>query len=402
MNTALRGLLALLLAAAAAAQSPPADQPAEPPPEQPAPVPEAPAPEPQGRPLLPAGSDGPAAAPHAAVGADGTVLAAFAAEDEIRAALSRDGGQSFGPPERVGEAGQLAAGPSRGPRAAVTPESLVVLAICGEAADGSDGNLLAWRSDDRGARWKGPARVNAVAGSAREGLHAVAAAPDGALFAVWPDERGHGMELRGAWSHDGGETWEELLLYTSPDGSICECCAPAASFDPLTGQGLALWRNNLGGMRDMHLLALGRAEVPNNESQLLGTGHWELSGCPMAGGGIAVAAGGERLSFWRRGSELFTAVPGLGEARVGEGRETSLAAGPDGFHLAWTDTAGRVHTARALHLGGAQDSRPLGRGLNVSVAGAPDGLGPVLVTWETGEGTASSLRSEVLATRQRD
>jgi hypothetical protein len=42
----------------------------------------------------------------------------------------------------------------------------------------------------------------------------------------------------------------------------------------------------------------------------------------------------------------------------------------------------------------------LGRGLNVSVAGAPDGAGPLVVAWETGAGGADSLRYEVLAPRE--
>src|SRR5262249_40692642 len=136
-----RGLAALLLVAAAAAQEPvPADAP-------------------RGQTLLPADA-GPAASPHVAVGADGTVLVVYAAENEIHCVLSRDGGRSFSAPDRVGEAGRLEAGPTRGPRAAVTPQALVVLAVCGEAPGGGDGNLLCWRSDDRGARWKGPVRVN--------------------------------------------------------------------------------------------------------------------------------------------------------------------------------------------------------------------------------------------------
>jgi hypothetical protein len=120
----------------------------------------------------------------------------------------------------------------------------------------------------------------------------------------------------------------------------------------------------------------------------------------MAGGGVAVSSKGELLTFWRRGSGLYTAAPGLGESPVAEGRETSAAAGPGGFHLAWTDGQGLVLTAKALHLGGVQDARPLGRGLNVTAAGAGDGLGPVLAVWETGGGDAASLRYEVLTERK--
>lgn len=357
---------------------------------------------PEGRRLLDADGPLPAASPHVAVGDDGTVLATFAAEDEIWCAVSRDGGRSFRRPDRVGAAARLESGLARGPRGAVTPDTLVVLAVCGERLGGEDGNLLAWRSEDRGLTWKGPQRVNDAPDSAREGLHALAAAPDGQLVAVWLDLRTGGTELWCDGSPDGGATWgADVALYRSPDGGICECCAPAVACDPATGNAVALWRNRLGATRDMYAMVVRRgAPSAVLEPQELGRGDWELQACPMAGGGAAFSARGELLTFWRRGSGLYTAAPGLGETEVAQGRETGVAAAPGGFRLAWTDGEGRVLTARALHLGGLQEARVLGRGVNVTVAGAPDGHGPVVVAWETGAGGPGSLRLEVLEPRR--
>jgi len=383
-----RLLVALLPAAAAAAQQAP---------------PEALAPPlPQGRRLLPDDCRLPAAAPHVAVGADGTVLVSFASDDAIWCAVSRDGGRSFLSPDRVGAAGELEAGVSRGPRGVVTDDALVVLAVCGETLRGQDGNLLAWRSTDHGLHWTGPVRVNDVPESAREGLHDVAAGSKGEVFCVWLDLRGSGTELWGDVSADGGATFGlDRPLYASPDGSVCECCAPSVAIDPATGQAIAMWRNKLGPNRDMYALRAGLEDQAVAEpAQLLGTGHWELAACPMAGGGVAVSSRGELLSFWRRGTTLCTAAPGLSELQVAEGREAAVAAGPDGFVLLWTDGAGVVTTARAPSLGGVAGLRPLGRGLNLHLAGAPDGHGPVLAVWETGEGRADSLRVEVLAERR--
>jgi hypothetical protein len=380
-------LAALVLASAAAAQAEDAQERGATPPE--------------GRAVLPADLDLPAAAPHVAVD-DGTALVVFAADEEIWCAVARAGGASFDAPVRVGAAGRLESGLARGPRAAVLPDALAVLAICGRQGQGRDGDLLAWRSADGGLTWKGPVRVNDVGDSAREGLFALAAGPGGQLFGTWLDLRGGGTELWADWSLDGGATWgEDVLAYRSPDGSICECCAPAAAFDPGSGDAVAMWRNKLGANRDMFARVLRRgAPAQATEPQPLGDGHWELQACPMAGGGVAVSARGELLTFWRRGQGLYTAAPGLSETQVGEGREASAAAGPAGFHLAFTDTQGRVLTALAPHLGGVQDARVLGRGVNVTAAGAPDGNGPVLAAWETGEGTAASLRFERLAERR--
>ena len=274
------------------------------------------------RPLLTSalpGAEPPAlGSPSLAVGSDGTVLAVFAAADEIYGVLSRDGGEHFGPPQRIGSAGRLESGPVRGPRAAITPDVLVVAAICGETLQGQDGNLLIWRSEDRGLNWKGPLRVNDTLNAAREGLFALAASPEGELVATWLDLRTGQTELWGAWSSDGGRSWSRNVpFYASPDGSICECCPPAVRFDPSRpGEAVVLWRNALGGNRDMYTLVVSRDGTPAvGAARRLDSRHWELQGCPVSGGDVAISSEGLSLYIWRREGDLFTAAPGLGEVR---------------------------------------------------------------------------------------
>jgi hypothetical protein len=162
-----------------------------------------------------------------------------------------------------------------------------------------------------------------------------------------------------------------------------------------------MWRNKLAGNRDMYALMVDRGEGPDAEQAIpLDTGHWELEACPMAGGGVAAGADGRILTFWRRGRGLYTATPGLGEVdAVGEGRETLAAAGPDGFHLVWTDSEGQVMTAFDARAGAERTGRPLGHGGNLAVGGAPDGRGPVAVVWESGKEGPANLVYAVLATR---
>ena len=58
--------------------------------------------------------------------------------------------------------------------------------------------------------------------------------------------------LMGSLSKDGGKTWSpNQLVYASPDGHICECCHPTAYVGP-KGELYAMWRNWLGGSRDMY------------------------------------------------------------------------------------------------------------------------------------------------------
>jgi len=362
--------------------------------------------------LLPNGFAAGAGAPQLAVAEDGTAAAVFALDDGVWCAVSRDGGKAFAEPVKVGAHGKLEHGLTRGPRVAVTPGAIVVVAICGETLRGQDGDLYAWRSTDRGATWSEAARINDVEGAAREGLHALAAGPAGELIAVWLDLRHRvetadqpptgGTELWGAWSDDGGATWsEDAPIYASPDGTICECCAPAVTFDPVRGHAVVFWRNKLGENRDMFTLVVKRGEERSVERAVaVDPKHWELKACPMAGGGVAVSATGTMLTFWRRESGLYATTPGLGEVDpIGEGREAAAAAGPGGFHLLWTDGQGQVMTAFDSLAAEQRQARPLGRGYNTAVAGAPDGQGPVLAIWETGEAGSEALRVAVLAER---
>ena len=97
-----------------------------------------------------------------------------------------------------------------------------------------------------------PVAINDTPKAAREGLHAMSADGDGHLAAVWLDDRGvKGKRLYGAFSNDEGRTWSRnVMLYESPEGTICECCDPSLA---VMGRGefVVMWRNKLGGSRDL-------------------------------------------------------------------------------------------------------------------------------------------------------
>src|SRR2546426_962754 len=106
-------------------------------------------------------------------------------------------------------------GRHRGPRVAISGNTLVVSAISSEAGD-----LMAWRSTDGGKSWLAPATINDTPKAAREGLHTMAADADGHMAAAWLDDRGgKGKRLYGAFSDDSGRTWSRnVVLYESPEG----------------------------------------------------------------------------------------------------------------------------------------------------------------------------------------
>jgi BNR repeat-like domain len=267
--------------------------------------------------------------PQAAVSPAGRVYLVFGAGNAVYCTASDDG-TSYGEPVKVGEVGALALGMRRGPRVAATCKAVVVTAVGGKEGRGRDEDLLAWRSDD-GRSWQGPVAVNRVAGSAREGLHQTAAAPDGTVYCVWLDLREKKTQVYGAASADGGASWQgERLVYASPDGSVCECCQPQAAYDP-KGRLHVMWRNHVGGARDLYLASSEDHGKTFGKAVKLGEGTWTLSACPMDGGGLADDAGGGPTTVWMRKKEVFRCTPGEPEVSLGKGEQPWAAPGPGAF-----------------------------------------------------------------------
>ncbi len=317
--------------------------------------------------------------PQAAVDREGRVFVTYGVGDLIRCARSSDGGKTFESAD-VGRAGPLSLGMRRGPRIAVANGVLVVSAVAGAQGKGKDGDLLAWRSTDMGKTWSGPTRVNSVEGSAREGLHGMAAGPDGSTYCVWLDLRARATELYGARSMDGGSTWEpDRLVYKSPGGSICQCCHPSAAYDPSGGLHV-MWRNSLQGDRDLYLIRSADGGSTFGPAEKLGRESWALNACPMDGGMLAVGPGGRVETAWMRAGAIFEAKPGEPERRLGRGVQAWTAFGTDGPVTAWLAARpGRLLVevpGRREPLAIAEDA------VDPVVAASPAARGPVVVVWE--------------------
>jgi Neuraminidase (sialidase) len=154
----------------------------------------------------------------------GLTALVFGSGNSIWFSRSLDNGRTFSTPTKVAEVPILALGRHRGPRIILTGNTIVVSAVYGKTpaagphAHGlpENGDLVAWRSIDKGQTWSQPVIVNDVAGAAREGLHAMAADEHGQVAAVWLDLRTKGTRLYGAYSQDAGKTWSKnILIYQS-------------------------------------------------------------------------------------------------------------------------------------------------------------------------------------------
>lgn len=274
-------------------------------------------------------------------GSEHLLALAFGSGNEIYVATSADQGLSFSKPVRVTAADVLPLNRHRGPRVVISKGTIVVTAVVGHmAVPGSnahglpsDGDLLAWRSNDEGKTWSGGVRINDVPGAPREGLHTLAADGRGNLFAAWLDLRTEGTRLYGAFSADSGATWSKnILLYESPDGTICPCCAPSAAYAD-DGTLDVMWRNCLSGSRDLYMIHSKTGQLFDT-AEKLGKGTWKIDACPMDGGGIT-HDGGRIITAWRRGGEIFIAEPGQAEKRIGEGRDVAIVASQGRIYALW-------------------------------------------------------------------
>lgn len=315
--------------------------------------------------------------PQVAVAPSGRIHVVFGKDNAVFHATSPDG-RAFSAPVKVGELEKLALKMRRGPRVTATDKLLLVTAI-----SHADGNVHAWTSADAGRTWKESAHLNTVPKSAREGLQALAGDGRGLVAAVWLDMRGKGTEPWGRVSRDGGATWGgEVSIYQSPDGHICECCVPTVAISP-TGEIAAMWRNWLGGSRDLYMATSrdGRAFSP---AQKLGAGTWRLNACPMDGGSLAFAPGGKWLAVWRRERTVFSSEASAPEKQLAANAAQPVAAFAGGTPLMLWEANG----ALMLQRGTESPARFAENAANASIVSGADSA---VIAWEATIGGAKTI-----------
>jgi hypothetical protein len=239
--------------------------------------------------------------------------------------------------------------------------------------------------------------VNDVPDAARDGLQARAAGPGGELCCVWLDLRNGMTEVFAALSEDGGATWEKnVRVYRSPDGHVCECCHPSVAYNR-DGNLHVMWRNWLGGARDMYLARSTDGRI-FAQAKKLGQGTWPLDACPMDGGYLAATTKGEVFTTWRRDSAVFLSTSTANEQRLGAGEQPWIAATDRGPFVVWLEEG----TDRLL-LRSPENSRDTELSPQAAapvIAAALDGKGPVVAAWEEKHGKRATIFCRVIADRQ--
>lgn len=278
-------------------------------------------------PLTPKIADG--QMPNIAIDNAGNVHLVYGSGDSVLYAVSNDGGSTFSAPVLVNVLPGLYSFATRGPQIAVT-NSGVTITACDK-----QGNIFSYQKSDNSA-WIKTGRVNDVDSIAKEGLMALGG--DGnTLFAAWLDLRNNSRNnIEGALSTDGGKTWQpNILVYASPDSSVCECCKPSAI---VKGNNVyVMFRNWLNGNRDLYVATSPDGGKHFNVPEKAGLGNWALNGCPMDGGGLAVNTSQQVQTVWRRHDSIFASMPGKAETTLGKGKGCSVASAGDKNVYAWSD-----------------------------------------------------------------
>ncbi len=248
--------------------------------------------------------------------------------DSILYCYSSDEGKTFSSSVLVDTITKLFSFAMRGPQIAAANNTVVIIAT------DQSGNIFSWQKEASG-KWLKGSRLNDVDTIAKEGLTALGSDGNKTLVAVWLDLRNEKHNnLYGTRSSDGGKTWSKnFMVYTSPDGHICECCKPSVA---INGNNVfVMFRNWVNGSRDLYVIKSTDGGATFGTAEKSGTGSWKLNGCPMDGGGLAIDDNNIAQTVWRRNNKIYACEMGKEEKEIGEGKNCTITSAGDKKVYAW-------------------------------------------------------------------
>ncbi len=268
--------------------------------------------------------------PQITINKPGTIRVIYGSQDKIYCATSTDNGVTFPRTQMVGEVKDMHLGMSRGPQAASSKNYTLVAAI------DKKGSVHIFQLNHQSGKWTKTIFANDEAGSAPEGLMSIAADEADNFYAVWLDNRADKKnKICFAKTTDKGMSWtKNRMVYVSPDKTVCECCKPNIAVSQSTVS--IMFRNWLGGSRDLYLLQSDNKGTTFNNPIKLGYGTWKLNGCPMDGGGLTVNGKGIVATVWQRQGAIFYSKPNEAETQIGTGRNCSIS-DPKNPIITWQD-----------------------------------------------------------------
>lgn len=265
-----------------------------------------------------------AAEPVIAAAPDGMFYVAWVNHDakqaDVMLARFNDAGQIQGSPVRVNQqAGAATAWRGDQPSVAVAPDGTVHVLWTArvDAGEKHGTDVYLSSSTDQGKSFTTAVKVNDDKNTGAHGMHSLAVAADGRIYAAWLDERnvhvpkpsekaeGHHMEsnrdLYLAYSTDHGRTFSANQKVAS---DACPCCKTALTVSA-DGTVYAGWRQVLPGSF-RHIAVAGSSDGGKNFSSpvIVSDDHWVLQGCPVSGPSLSIdKASGNLKVLWYAAGE---------------------------------------------------------------------------------------------------
>ena len=249
-----------------------------------------------------------AAEPATAAAADGTFYVTWVnhdakSADVMLAHFHRDGAMR-GAPVRVNrQQGVATAWRGDQPSIAVAPDGAVYVLWTAsvDSGDKHGTDIYLSTSNDRGQSFASEVKVNDDKAPGAHGMHSLAVAVDGRIYAAWLDERnvhtpkssmkgeGHHMEsnrdLFVSYSTDGGRTFSVNRKVAS---EVCPCCKTALAVSA-DGTLYAGWRQVLpGSFRHIAVASSNDGGTSFSKPIVVSDDRWVLQGCPVSGPALSV------------------------------------------------------------------------------------------------------------------
>lgn len=274
---------------------------------------------------------------------------------DLYAAVSRDGGQTFGSPRLVNDAASTASlAAEQPPRVALIPRAGIQPAIVAvwTAKSPAGSRLLTARSDDGGQSFSRATPVPGSEAAGNRGWESTATDGRGRVVAVWLDHRElarpsdstassqpaqpHQHGAADGRKTDGAARAQLSKLFFAPldgpgsaralTGGVCYCCKTTVA----AGRGgdiYAAWRHVYpGNVRDIAVAASHDGGRTFSPPARVSEDNWVLDGCPENGPSLAVDPGGRVHVVWP------TLVPG-GTASSEPAMSLFYATSADGIHF---------------------------------------------------------------------
>src|ERR1051325_3032887 len=265
-----------------------------------------------------------AAEPATASAPDGTFYVAWVNHDakqaDVMLARFNNEGAPQGSPVRVNrQAGIATAWRGDQPSLAVGTDGAVYVLWTArdETKDKQGTDVYLSVSSDRGQSFSSEVKVNDDKEPSAHGMHSLAVAHDGRVYAAWIDERnvpqpqpstkaeGHHMESNRdvylSYSTDGGRTFSANRRVAT---EACPCCKTSLAL-AADGTLYAGWRQVLPGSF-RHIAVASSADGGTTFSQpvIVSDDHWMLQGCPVSGPSLSVdGASGNLKVVWYAAGE---------------------------------------------------------------------------------------------------